>query len=81
MNVLESVLAPELLKFKDCLIIPLGKAANEGILHVRDKAALQENQVPSGFPHPSGANAHRKQQFAQNKTGLAAQVDEWFKSR
>ena len=80
-NILESVLAPELLKLKDCLIVPLGKSANEGILYVQNKAALLENQVLSGFPHPSGANAHRTQQFAHKKNELTAKVNEWFMSR
>jgi len=80
-SVLESILIPELNELGNCLIIPLGKTANEGISFLHEKAKLKENQLLAGFPHPSGANSHRKKQFEQNKNMLITQIDKWFNSK
>ena len=79
-SVLESVLISELNELRNCLIIPLGKTANEGISFLYEKAKLKENQLLAGFPHPSGANGHRKKQFEQNKNMLITQLDKWSKT-
>ncbi|MDR8392239.1 hypothetical protein NC796_13885 [Aliifodinibius sp. S!AR15-10] len=79
-SMLESVLVSELREFKNCLIIPLGKKAAEGIFYVRKRVKLEKQQILSGFPHPSGANAHRVRQFSENKMKLSNQVQAWFES-
>lgn len=30
-----------------------------------------------GFPHPSGANGHRKKQFQQNKDSFISAINQW----
>ena len=45
---------------------------NEGI--------IKEEQCLFGFPHPSGANGHRKEQFMINKDKLKSTIDYYFKS-
>ena len=76
-NMLDSVLGPELQALSNCLIIPLGKAANEAI----DYSSHFVNPTCSilrGFPHPSGANGHRKKQFEERKQNLLYEVEKWI---
>lgn len=54
----------ELGSFERILVIPLGKTV-EGVLKLVVQAGnLDEWYCLWGFPHPSGANGHRHQQFA-----------------
>ncbi|MNI38224.1 Uracil DNA glycosylase superfamily protein [compost metagenome] len=49
------------------LIVPLGKTV-EGVLRILDQEGkLQDKRVLWGFPHPSGANGHRRRQFESNR--------------
>lgn len=79
-SMLESVLVSELQELQNCLIIPLGIKAAEGISYVQEQAKLKKQQILSGFPHPSGANAHRVKQFRKNKSKLLNQVQSWYES-
>ena len=60
------------------LIVPLGKIVE----HVF-KVLLREGKLPEqnfylfGFPHPSGANGHRKKQLYQHKDLLVSEVLAW----
>ncbi len=61
------------------LIIPLGKAV-EDVLEVMIKEnIICEEQCLFGFPHPSGANGHRKEQFINNKSRLKEIINNYFK--
>jgi hypothetical protein len=75
---LERLCAPELARVEDALIVPLGKAAEEGLEHLTRLGALRAERVLRGFPHPSAANAHRKVEFARAKPDLEWQVRSWF---
>jgi len=75
---LERVCAPELTRIDGALIVPLGKAAEEGLEHLTRLGALRAERVLRGFPHPSAANAHRKVEFARAKPDLEWQVRSWF---
>ncbi|WP_166371569.1 hypothetical protein [Psychromonas sp. SA13A] len=67
-EMLDSYLAEEVeVLGPDCLWIPLGKAATEGLEYLVKKGALKPNQLLSGLPHPSGANAERVAYFLGNK--------------
>lgn len=59
------------------LIIPLGKAVEEVVLRLAEEDKLQGHTFLTGFPHPSGVNAHRERQFQQEKNRLREQVSEW----
>lgn len=68
----------EVKKLPNVLIIPLGKAVEE-VLEVMVKDNLiKKEQCLFGFPHPSGANGHRKKQFENNKESLIKIVDSYF---
>ena len=45
------------------LIIPLGKTVERLLFLLEEAGRLDGAQVLKGFPHPSGANGHRKIQF------------------
>ena len=75
---LERLCAPELALVPDALIVPLGRAAEEGLEHLTALGALPGQRWLRGFPHPSAANAHRKAEFARAKSELAWQVEAWF---
>lgn len=65
-------------KLQNTLIIPLGKAVEEVLKFMIDEGLIKENQCLIGFPHPSGANGHRKKQFEKNKEKLLTKVDLYF---
>lgn len=53
------------------LVIPLGKAVESILRLLVVEGVLQEQQCLWGFPHPSGANGHRHQQFANEQAQLS----------
>lgn len=60
------------------LIIPLGKSVEE-VLHIMiQDGIIKKEQCLFGFPHPSGANGHRKTQFRENKDILRNQIKIYF---
>lgn len=75
---LERVCAAELARVDAALIVPLGKAAEEGLEHLTALGQLRGDRVLCGFPHPSSANAHRKVEFERAKESLEWQVRSWF---
>lgn len=61
------------------LIIPLGKAVEEILQQMIKEKLIKKEQCLLGFPHPSGANGHRKSQFKKNRDKLLYIIDEYFK--
>lgn len=61
------------------LVIPLGKVVEQTIRKLLENRKLPEHVYLFGFPHPSGANGHRKKQFQQAKDGIISVISEWFK--
>ncbi|PLS18322.1 hypothetical protein CVD28_08155 [Bacillus sp. M6-12] len=61
---------------QDILIIPLGKTVEQIIRTVITEEKLN-GYILSGFPHPSGANGHRKKQFEENLGQLKQSVKKW----
>lgn len=62
------------------LFIPLGKAVEEVLeLMIKENIVARE-QCLLGFPHPSGANGHRKSQFEMNKVELQSKVRDFFEN-
>jgi hypothetical protein len=75
---LERLCAPELASVPNALIVPLGKAAEEGLEYLTALGRLRADRWLRGFPHPSSANGHRKAEFSRAKAELGGQVDAWF---
>lgn len=61
------------------LIIPLGKAVEEVLLTLHVRGQLNKQTILTGFPHPSGVNGHRKEQFSTNYQSLKQQLGMFFK--
>lgn len=61
------------------LIIPLGKAVEDVLRIMINDNMICEKQCLFGFPHPSGANGHRKEQFINNKNKLKETIHDYFK--
>lgn len=82
-EVLESYLKKyfykEVEQLSNVLIIPLGKAVEEVLELMINNNLIKREQCLLGFPHPSGANGHRKKQFAESKEQLLKIIDEYFK--
>lgn len=68
----------EIKMFDNVLIIPLGKAVEEVLHYMINDNIINENQCLFGFPHPSGANGHRKQQFENNKDSLKEKINSFY---
>ncbi len=62
----------------DALIIPLGKSVEEVLERTIENNLIKKEQCLLGFPHPSGANGHRKNQFEENKVKLLKTIEEYF---
>jgi hypothetical protein len=75
---LERLCAPELASVPDALIIPLGKAAEEGLEYLTALGRLRADRWLRGFPHPSAANGHRKAEFSRAKAELTWRIEAWF---
>jgi hypothetical protein len=54
-------------KLKTALFIPLGPKVTETLEWLASQKIINENQILSGMPHPSGANAERIAYFLGNK--------------
>lgn len=68
----------EVEKLPNALIIPLGKAVEEVLELMISDNLIKREQCLLGFPHPSGANGHRKKQFEENKENLLKIIDEYL---
>lgn len=71
----------EIEKLPNVLIVPLGKAVEEVLEVMISENIIKREQCLLGFPHPSGANGHRKIQFEENKENLINKIDEYFKQK
>lgn len=71
----------EVEKLPNALIIPLGKAVEEVLELMISEKLIQKEQCLLGFPHPSGANGHRKEQYEENKERLLNIIDKYFNKK
>ena len=68
----------EVEKLQTALIVPLGKAVEEVLELMIIEGLIKKEQCLLGFPHPSGANGHRKKQFEENKEKLLKTIDNYL---
>lgn len=69
----------EIKKLSNVLIVPLGKSVEEVLEQIVNENMIKKEQCLFGFPHPSGANGHRKKQFKENKDKLENIIENYFK--
>jgi hypothetical protein len=53
----------ELAALPDAIFVPLGRTADEAVTLLSALGKIDSRRCLSGFPHPSGANGHRKRLF------------------
>lgn len=70
----------ELATLGSALTVPLGKSVAAVLQRLADEGSLDAGRVLFGFPHPSGANAHRARQFETNRDALTDTVHRWFET-
>lgn len=58
-------------------IIPLGRSVEDMMKLLVKQGIISESKVLWGFPHPSGANGHRHQQFANKQADMTAIIKRW----
>lgn len=67
-NQVEKYLIPELKCFgKNTIFVPLGPKVEEALKFCAESGVLRMDQILSGLPHPSGANAERISYFLNEK--------------
>lgn len=80
-EMLELLLGPLLAAMPRALVVPLGKWASAGVLHLADQGIVDPKRILLGFPHPSGANGHRRPLFEQNAERMRQQLVSWFAAK
>lgn len=78
LSMIEQLLVPELRSVPGALVVPLGGTVERVLQHLNDRGLISNARWLRGFPHPSGANGHRKLQFLKNRERLIADVERWF---
>jgi hypothetical protein len=71
-------LGPRVAMVRDAIVIPLGKAAQEGVQILVDRDLIDPRRCLFGFPHPSGANGWRLRQYQERGAELRQQVQRAF---
>ncbi|RFU64953.1 uracil-DNA glycosylase family protein [Peribacillus glennii] len=75
------VFPKEMEKLKSCaLVIPLGKTVEQVFTALIREEKLPLHHYLFGFPHPSGANGHRKKQFDAKVLSFQMIVQQWAKN-
>lgn len=60
--------------------IPLGKSVEEVLECMVQENILRREQCLFVFPHPSGANGHRKKQLEENKEDLKRKIKDYWRN-
>ncbi|KZZ14744.1 hypothetical protein A3750_13645 [Oleiphilus sp. HI0079] len=66
-SLMETYFIGEVTQLSEAIYIPLGQGVADVLLHLVDRGLLMREQVFSGIPHPSGANAERIAYFLGQK--------------
>lgn len=74
LNMIDELLVPELNQVKNAVIIPTGKVVSDVLKYLVDKGKIEHKTILFNFPHPSGANGHRKEQYENNKNIFKEQL-------
>ncbi|WP_462413218.1 uracil-DNA glycosylase family protein [Neobacillus sp. Marseille-QA0830] len=74
LNMMNEVLVPEINSLPNAIIIPTGKAVSDVLRYLVEENKIHNQTILFDFPHPSGANGHRKKQYEANKENFKAQL-------
>lgn len=67
-------MAAELASLPNAVVVPLGKVADEVVTHLAARNLVSPKRCLAGFPHPSGANGHRKRDFEKGRDRWASNL-------
>jgi hypothetical protein len=70
------VLVPELCAVGAPVVVPLGRMVEKLLATLEADGSIPAGRLLRGFPHPSRANGHRKQQFAANQAEMRKRLKE-----
>jgi len=73
-KIINELLVPELNRLKDAVIVPTGKAVSDVLRYLVEEGKIENQTILFDFPHPSGANGHRKAQYEANKHTFKKQL-------
>ena len=73
----ECAFAQEINALPQTLIVPLGKCVDAVLRSFIHRGSLDAKRCLLGFPHPSGANGHRRTEFEQRRDEFVRVVEEW----
>lgn len=79
-NLIETNFIYEINRVKGSLIIPMGQSVSDVLQEMVGKKLINEKRCLFGFPHPSGANGHRKKQFEERKHLMNNKAYKWFEN-
>ena len=71
-------LAQELTALPRAIIVPLGKVPSETVQFLHKSNLIAADRCLTNFPHPSGANGHRKPMFEHGRKRWQDQLNAWF---
>ncbi len=71
LQMIRELFIPEVSEVQNAVIIPAGKAVSDVLRHLVDEGEIPNKTILFDFPHPSGANGHRKKQYEEKR--------EWFR--
>ncbi len=69
----------ELDALPEALVVPMGGFVSGVIKDLVSRNLLDERRCLMGFPHPSGANGHRRSQFEAQKSELMEKTRIWLR--
>jgi hypothetical protein len=78
MSYARDCLVDELQQLDRALVVPLGKAVSAILRIFTSEGRMRPLPCLWGFPHPSGANGHRKVEFAANEAQMRKAVAQLF---
>lgn len=81
LEIVRSTFRQELETVNSALIVPLGKAVEDALDILIDDGSLDGLRVLRGFPHPSGANGHRKRLYQGAAQAMRCRIDNWRNGR
>jgi hypothetical protein len=74
------VLAPELARIPDALVVPLGDRVDEAVAALAEANLIDPNRCLVGFPHPSGLNVGGDAKWEAGRASLKRKVTRWFRA-
>lgn len=75
---INEVLAEELQRIPQALVVPLGRVVNQSLHLLATEGIIEPGRLLPGLPHPSGANVHRHGQYTAVREEAAQALAAWF---